>query len=60
MCVKCHSSDTDRTLKAHQMQIARIGKCLSCHEPHVTKEPGLLKPIKHEPFARKDCLECHE
>jgi predicted CXXCH cytochrome family protein len=60
LCVKCHSVDTERLLKVHIKPIDKIKHCLSCHVPHVTEKPGLLKNIKHSPFAKGDCRVCHE
>jgi predicted CXXCH cytochrome family protein len=60
LCVKCHSVDTERLLKVHIKPIDKIKRCLSCHVPHVTEKPGLLKNVKHSPFAKGDCKVCHE
>jgi predicted CXXCH cytochrome family protein len=60
LCVNCHSVDSDGLLKAHIKSIAEIKHCLTCHVPHVTEKPGLLKNVKHKPFAKGDCRKCHE
>ncbi|MEK6816656.1 MAG: cytochrome c3 family protein, partial [Nanoarchaeota archaeon] len=61
LCIKCHSADTERLLKAHINPVANIKRCLSCHEPHVTEKRGLLKKIKHAPFDKEGgCKACHE
>jgi predicted CXXCH cytochrome family protein len=60
LCVKCHSVDNQKLLAVHREQIAKIKHCLSCHEPHVTEKPGLLRKVKHAPFAKGDCKACHE
>ena len=52
LCIQCHSIDTANLLKVHIKPIAKINHCLPCHEPHVTEKPGLLRKIKHNPFAK--------
>jgi predicted CXXCH cytochrome family protein len=59
LCIKCHSADTERLLRDHGEPIAKISHCATCHVPHVTEKPGLLKKVMHDPFARKDCKACH-
>jgi hypothetical protein len=60
LCVKCHSADTQKLLSVHRESVTKIHRCLGCHEPHVTEKPGLLRKVKHAPFARGDCKACHE
>jgi hypothetical protein len=33
--------------------------CVSCHEPHASKDPKLFKPQVHAPFESGACEECH-
>jgi predicted CXXCH cytochrome family protein len=60
LCVKCHSIDTASLQKKHIKPLDEINHCLTCHVPHVTEKPGLLKKIQHKPFARGNCSKCHE
>jgi predicted CXXCH cytochrome family protein len=60
LCVKCHGTDSARLTKVHLKPIEKINRCLACHEPHVTENPGMLRNIKHSPFAKGDCRDCHE
>jgi predicted CXXCH cytochrome family protein len=60
LCIKCHTGDTEKLLKAHMKPIAKINHCLPCHEPHVTEKQGMIRKIKHSPFAKGDCRACHE
>jgi predicted CXXCH cytochrome family protein len=60
LCIKCHSTDTQRLLNVHLERVTKINQCLGCHEPHVTEKPGLLRKVKHAPFAKGDCKACHE
>ena len=59
ICIQCHSTDTERLLQMHRESFDKISQCTTCHEPHVTESPGLLREIKHEPFIRGDCEACH-
>ncbi len=33
--------------------------CMSCHEPHASKDPKFFKASVHPPFAARDCDTCH-
>jgi predicted CXXCH cytochrome family protein len=60
ICIQCHSADTERLLEAHREQLGKIGRCTTCHEPHLSTQPGLLRGIMHEPFIKGNCEACHE
>ncbi len=60
LCLKCHLDDTRDLSKIHLISLSEIKRCLECHEPHVTEKPGLIRNIKHTPFTKGECRECHE
>jgi hypothetical protein len=33
--------------------------CVSCHDPHASKDPKLFRAEAHAPFAARACEECH-
>ncbi|WP_022853160.1 cytochrome c3 family protein [Thermodesulfatator atlanticus] len=56
-CFSCHKKD-NKLLKAHNGKTPK-GECLLCHNPHGSNNKALLRPIKHKPFAAKNCKACH-
>ncbi len=33
--------------------------CVSCHDPHYSKDPKFFKARQHAPFAGRQCDACH-
>jgi len=33
--------------------------CMSCHDPHASKDPKFFKSNVHPPFDARDCETCH-
>jgi hypothetical protein len=60
VCMDCHSGDAAKLQTTHLKPLTEIRSCLGCHQAHVTEKPGLLRNIKHSPFAKGDCKVCHE
>jgi predicted CXXCH cytochrome family protein len=56
LCQGCHSGLVNETLARNRLHwpVAGAEACLSCHNPHASKEKGLLA----EP-AKQLCGECH-
>jgi DmsE family decaheme c-type cytochrome len=55
-CGQCHTKQRGQTLRSSHMPL-REGKmtCTSCHNPHGTISPALLK----EPTPNATCFNCH-
>jgi predicted CXXCH cytochrome family protein len=59
LCQRCHP-DNEASRKAHGGIAIKSSPCLGCHRPHFANAPGLIKTYQHDPFARRDCVACHE
>ena len=60
LCSSCHDL-TPQQLAVHHGGIAPgADSCLTCHDSHGGPDRSLTFPIKHEPFAEKDCAACHK
>jgi hypothetical protein len=33
--------------------------CISCHDPHSSKDPKFFKEVGHAPFTARNCDSCH-
>ncbi len=55
VCVSCHDdlSPTDSDSELHSP--VREGKCTTCHTPHKSSRPKLIKPA-----GEKNCMGCHK
>ena len=45
--------------EAHLGLDAGVIHCMSCHDPHASKDPKFFKAQIHPPFAARDCDSCH-
>jgi len=55
-CLSCHEQKIIKDVPAEKLHKAVAeGKCLSCHTPHRSSRPHLIKPV-----AEKNCVPCHE
>ncbi len=58
LCLDCHADSADLQ-KAHHDQPFTTAACTSCHDPHQSAAPKLMRPFLHPPFADKSCDLCH-
>ncbi len=58
ICLRCHK-DRPSLRKMHLGYALKEMKCLSCHNPHGSSRKALVRNVLHEPFAQKECGECH-
>jgi len=69
-CVGCHEEldgvTVGHPLPGHpvsaEVDPSRPGKrfgCLSCHDPHATKDVSRQNIVKNEAAQRKFCVRCH-
>ena len=47
-------------VKAHQGQPIEKADCLTCHDPHQSATPKLMREFLHSPFESKACDTCHK
>lgn len=59
LCLGCHPAEPPEFRAAHQGHDVSRSDCGSCHAPHRSEGPGLLKPALHPPLAENDCSSCH-
>jgi len=59
LCKDCHDVEDPGLIKAHQEQPFGSADCLSCHDPHLSKQKHLLAKYTHPPFADLQCDTCH-
>jgi predicted CXXCH cytochrome family protein len=59
LCSSCHDVADAAFSKAHLGIRAEVMNCVSCHDPHASKDPKLFKDEVHAPFAARSCEECH-
>lgn len=55
VCYKCHGSMRDKLSDKYKHPLFSQGKCLSCHDVHVSSHKGLLHGE-----INAVCLDCHE
>jgi predicted CXXCH cytochrome family protein len=53
LCLKCHDTVANEAFVHYPI---RRNKCIACHDPHGSDNPGMMR---HEKMA-DNCLECHE
>ena len=59
VCSQCHDLKAASFAKAHlNIAVGNI-KCMSCHDPHASKDPKFFKETIHPPFAARSCEDCH-
>jgi predicted CXXCH cytochrome family protein len=59
LCIDCHDVKDASLQKAHHDQPFGTADCTSCHDPHQSAVPKLLRQFLHPPFAEKSCDTCH-
>ena len=59
LCAECHDSTAESFKTAHLSIAAEVMNCVSCHDPHASKDPKYFKPTMHAPFASRGCDACH-
>lgn len=55
LCMECHSKMRDLATKARVHQPVKDGRCTECHNPHASKQKGLLAYIDSAL-----CYNCHD
>ena len=58
LCVGCHRDGLSSAHKGFPVKVKESG-CLTCHNPHGSDRPGLVRNVLHEPY-QNDCSECHK
>ena len=58
LCLGCHKNE-EGMRKSHLGRESRGLDCLGCHHPHGAQARGLLRGVKHKPFAQGNCQTCH-
>ena len=59
LCGQCHDTKEAAFGKAHIGIDPKAIQCMSCHDPHASKDPKFFKASVHPPFAARDCDTCH-
>lgn len=60
VCATCHTLDAELSAQHGGYDLATTD-CLSCHNPHVSDNPKLVRTLIHAPFDDKTgCDACHE
>jgi hypothetical protein len=59
LCGECHDTKAAAFSAAHLGIDPAVMDCVSCHDPHASKDPKLFKSQVHAPFAGRSCEECH-
>ena len=57
LCFSCHQKT--QISKSHNVPAIKGTACLSCHSAHASKKPRLLREFTHNPYAKKQCGQCH-
>lgn len=58
-CSSCHDPQQGDFKQVHGEFSLESGSCIGCHDPHRSEKPGLLRPVRHEPFGADACGTCH-
>jgi predicted CXXCH cytochrome family protein len=56
LCLNCHQRAA--LLQKHPNFPAELGKCSSCHNPHGSDRPNLIRNFLHPPYE-EGCDNCH-
>ena len=59
ICLRCHK-DSPSLKRVHLGYSLKGIQCLSCHSPHGSSRKALVRESLHEPFAQRECGECHD
>jgi predicted CXXCH cytochrome family protein len=59
LCGQCHDASDKGFSTAHLGIDAKAVHCVSCHDPHASKDAKLFKATQHPPFAARQCDACH-
>ena len=59
ICAQCHEVGKAPFAKAHLGINPADMDCMSCHNPHASKDPKFFKDVIHPPFAGRTCDDCH-
>ncbi|HUJ27102.1 MAG TPA: cytochrome c3 family protein, partial [Myxococcales bacterium] len=59
LCVKCHDGDTKAFRSAHGNLPVTAKACTTCHDPHSSEKPKLVKAMVHAPLKGGGCDACH-
>ena len=52
--------ETDKGFTTAHLGIdPKVVRCVSCHDPHASKDAKLFKANQHAPFAARQCDACH-
>jgi predicted CXXCH cytochrome family protein len=60
LCFSCHDLTPQELAIYHGGIAPGAESCLTCHDSHGGPDRSLTFPVKHEPFAQKDCAACHK
>jgi len=60
LCAACHNTGTGEFLTAHKGYDVTEANCVGCHDPHTSKEEGLMPTVMHEPYGEFRCELCHK
>ncbi len=59
VCSGCHDPESAESAAAHHGYSLEESRCSECHDPHAASNEKLLYSLEHEPFADRECTECH-
>ena len=59
ICAQCHDVADAAFKTAHLGIDPGVMNCVTCHDPHASKDPKLFRATVHAPFAGRSCDECH-
>jgi predicted CXXCH cytochrome family protein len=59
LCSQCHDLKEKAFAAAHLAIEAKAIDCMSCHNPHASKDPKMMKAKVHAPFGSRKCDACH-
>jgi predicted CXXCH cytochrome family protein len=60
ICSECHDVKEKAFSSAHLGIDPKNIQCVSCHDPHASKDPKFFKKAVHPPFAARECDTCHQ
>ena len=59
LCAECHELADESFTRLHAGVDAAVMNCVTCHNPHTSKDPKYFKSVVHAPFAARSCDACH-